>query len=98
MKNKIGTMILWIAIILAVIFIANAIIISQEKEINYTEFIQAIKEEKIEEINIGYDSDKVEFKYIGEKNINSVNIPDKQVFLNEISDEINAGQVKLLQE
>ncbi len=98
MKNKIGTMILWIAIILAVIFIANAIIISQEKEINYTEFIQAIKEEKIEEINMGYDSDKVEFKYIGEKNINSVNIPDKQVFLNEISDEINAGQVKLLQE
>ncbi len=98
MKKKLGTAILWISIILTIIFISDAIIRSQIKQINYTEFIQAIKEEKVEEINIGYDTEKVQFKYVGTKNLNTVNIPDKQVFLNEISEEINTGQVKLLQE
>ena len=98
MRKKLGTVILWISIILAVIFIADTIIRTQTKRVNYTEFIQAIKEEKVEDISINYDSDKVEFKYIGAKNINTVNIPDKQVFLNEISNEIALGKVKIIQQ
>ena len=98
MRKKLGTMILWISIILAVVLISDVIIKSQIKQINYTEFIQAIKEEKIEEITIGYDSDKVEFKFVGTKNINTVQIPDKQIFLNEVSDEISEGSLKITQE
>ena len=98
MKKKLGTAILWISIILVVIFISDAIINSQIKKVNYTEFIQAIKDEKIEDIIINYDSDKVEFRYIGAKNINTVNIPDKQVFLNEISEEIKIGKINVLQQ
>ena len=98
MKEKIKTIILWISIILIAIFLANLVIGKQSKSVNYTEFLQAVKENKIEQLDMGYDSDKAVFKYIGSKNLNSVNIPDKQIFLQEVSDEINSGRLKLLQE
>ena len=97
MKRKLGTAFFWIAIFLTVFLIGNAVLKAQSKTISYTEFIKAIREDKVENIDLSYESEKARFTYVGAKNINEVSIPDKQVFLNEINDEINEGKIKITQ-
>lgn len=95
MKNKFGTIFLWLAIIIVTVVVSDMLMNMQTKSTTYTEFIKNIKDKKVDEILISAEEDKAEYILKGEKNINSVNIPDKQSFLNSISEEIATGDVKL---
>ena len=62
-----------------------------ETNINYSEMVSAIKQEKIKKIKIA--SDKTYVRYIYNDKNARTNIPNDQVFLTEISDKIKDGFV-----
>ena len=62
-----------------------------ETNINYSEMVSAIKQEKVKKIKIA--SDKTYVRYIDNDKNARTNIPNDQVFLTEISDKIKDGFV-----
>ena len=80
-----------VLIILAVIIIAFNLSNNIEVNVNYTEMVSAIKQEKVKKIRISSDKTYVRYTY-NDKN-SKTNIPNDQVFLTEISDKIKDGFV-----
>ena len=62
-----------------------------EININYSEMISAIKQEKVKKMKISADKTYVKYVY-NDKNANT-NIPNDQVFLTEVSEKIKDGFV-----
>ena len=75
-----------VLIILAVIIIAFNLSNNIEVNVNYTEMVSAIKQEKVKKIRISSDKTYVRYTY-NDKN-SKTNIPNDQVFLTEVSDKI----------
>ena len=80
-----------VLIILAVIIIAFNLSNNIEVNVNYSEMVSAIKQEKVKKIKIA--SDKTYVRYIYNDKNARTNIPNDQVFLTEISDKIKDGFV-----
>ena len=80
-----------VLIILAVIIIAFNLSNNIEVNVNYTEMVSAIKQEKVKKIKISSDKTYVRYTY-NDKN-SKTNIPNDQVFLTEVSDKIKDGLV-----
>lgn len=80
-----------VLIILAVIIIAFNLSNNIEVNVNYTEMVSAIKQEKVKKIRISSDKTYVRYTY-NDKN-SRTNIPNDQVFLTEVSDKIKDGLV-----
>ena len=80
-----------VLIILAVLIIAFNLSNNIEVNVNYTEMVSAIKQEKVKKIRIS--SDKTYVRYIYNDKNARTNIPNDQVFLTEISDKIKDGFV-----
>ena len=80
-----------VLIILAVIIIAFNLSNNIEVNVNYTEMVSAIKQEKVKKIRIS--SDKTYVRYIYNDKNSKTNIPNDQVFLTEVSDKIKDGLV-----
>lgn len=91
MMKKIGNIvrIALVIVVIALIFInlKNGF----ETNINYSEMVSAIKQEKVKKIKIA--SDKTYVRYIYNDKNARTNIPNDQVFLTEISDKIKDGFV-----
>ena len=62
-----------------------------EININYSEMISAIKQEKVKKMKIS--ADKTYVKYVYNDKIAKTNIPNDQVFLTEVSEKIKDGFV-----
>ena len=80
-----------VLIILAVLIIAFNLSNNIEVNVNYTEMVSAIKQEKVKKIRISSDKTYVRYTY-NDKN-SKTNIPNDQVFLTEVSDKIKDGLV-----
>lgn len=80
-----------VLIILAVIIIAFNLSNNIEVNVNYTEMVSAIKQEKVKKIRISSDKTYIRYTY-NDKN-SKTNIPNDQVFLTEVSDKIKDGLV-----
>ena len=80
-----------VLIILAVLIIAFNLSNNIEVNVNYTEMVSAIKQEKVKKIRISSDKTYVRYTY-NDKN-SRTNIPNDQVFLTEVSDKIKDGLV-----
>ena len=80
-----------VLIILAVVIIAFNLSNNIEVNVNYTEMVSAIKQEKVKKIRISSDKTYVRYTY-NDKN-SKTNIPNDQVFLTEVSDKIKDGLV-----
>lgn len=80
-----------VLIILAVVIIAFNLSNNIEVNVNYTEMVSAIKQEKVKKIRISSDKTYVRYTY-NDKN-SRTNIPNDQVFLTEVSDKIKDGLV-----
>lgn len=80
-----------VLIILAVLIIAFNLSNNIEVNVNYTEMVSAIKQEKVKKIRIS--SDKTYVRYIYNDKNSKTNIPNDQVFLTEVSDKIKDGLV-----
>ena len=80
-----------VLIILAVLIIAFNLSNNIEVNVNYTEMVSAIKQEKVKKIRISSDKTYVRYTY-NDKN-SKTNIPHDQVFLTEVSDKIKDGLV-----
>ena len=80
-----------VLIILAVIIIAFNLSNNIEVNVNYTEMVSAIKQEKVKKIRISSDKTYVRYTY-NDKN-SKTNIPNDQVFLTEVSEKIKDGFV-----
>ncbi len=80
-----------VLIILAVLIIAFNLSSNIEVNVNYTEMVSAIKQEKVKKIRISSDKTYVRYTY-NDKN-SKTNIPNDQVFLTEVSDKIKDGLV-----
>lgn len=80
-----------VLIILAVIIIAFNLSNNIEVNVNYTEMVSAIKQEKVKKIRISSDKTYVRYTY-NDKN-SKTNIPNDQIFLTEVSDKIKDGLV-----
>ena len=80
-----------VLIILAVIIIVFNLSNNIEVNVNYTEMVSAIKQEKVKKIRISSDKTYVRYTY-NDKN-SKTNIPNDQVFLTEVSDKIKDGLV-----
>ena len=80
-----------VLIILAVVIIAFNLSNNIEVNVNYTEMVSAIKQEKVKKIRISSDKTYVRYTY-NDKN-SKTNIPNDQVFLTEVSDKMKDGLV-----
>ncbi len=80
-----------VLIILAVLIIAFNLSNNIEVNVNYTEMVSAIKQEKVKKIRIS--SDKTYVRYIYNDKNSKTNIPNDQVFLTEVSDKIKDGLI-----
>lgn len=80
-----------VLIILAVLIIVFNLSNNIEVNVNYTEMVSAIKQEKVKKIRISSDKTYVRYTY-NDKN-SKTNIPNDQVFLTEVSDKIKDGLV-----
>ena len=81
---------------IALVIVVIALIFMNSKNgfeinINYSEMISAIKQEKVKKMKISADKTYVKYVY-NDKNAKT-NIPNDQVFLTEISDKIKDGFV-----
>ena len=91
MMKKIGNIIRIALVIVVIALIFMNLKNGFETNINYSEMVSAIKQEKIKKIKIA--SDKTYVRYIYNDKNARTNIPNDQVFLTEISDKIKDGFV-----
>ena len=91
MMKKIGNIVRIALVIVVIALIFMNLKNGFETNINYSEMVSAIKQEKIKKIKIA--SDKTYVRYIYNDKNARTNIPNDQVFLTEISDKIKDGFV-----
>ena len=91
MMKKIGNIIRIALVIVVIALIFMNLKNGFETNINYSEMVSAIKQEKVKKIKIA--SDKTYVRYIYNDKNARTNIPNDQVFLTEISDKIKDGFV-----
>ena len=91
MMKKIGNIIRIALVIVVIALIFMNLKNGFETNINYSEMVSAIKQEKVKKIKIA--SDKTYVRYIYNDKNARTNIPNAQVFLTEISDKIKDGFV-----
>ena len=89
--KKVGNIVRIALIIVVIALIFMNLKNGFETNINYSEMVSAIKQEKIKKIKIA--SDKTYVRYIYNDKNARTNIPNDQVFLTEISDKIKDGFV-----
>ncbi len=89
----IKSILIWIILIILSVVIIEGIQNRINKDVNYTNLVKGIKENKITEIKITYDNSTASYK---EKEIEKkVQIPSMDKFIEEISKEINDGKVNV---
>ena len=91
MMKKIGNIVRIALVIVVIALIFMNLKNGFETNINYSEMVSAIKQEKVKKIRISSDETYVRYTY-NDKN-SRTNIPNDQVFLTEISDKIKDGFV-----
>ena len=91
MMKKIGNIVRIALVIVVIALIFMNLKNGFETNINYSEMVSAIKQEKVKKIKIATDKTYVRYIY-NDKNART-NIPNDQVFLTEISDKIKDGFV-----
>lgn len=91
MMKKIGNIVRIVLVIVVIALIFMNLKNGFETNINYSEMVSAIKQEKVKKIKIA--SDKTYVRYIYNDKNARTNIPNDQVFLTEISDKIKDGFV-----
>lgn len=91
MMKKIGNIVRIALVIVVIALIFMNLKNGFETNINYSEMVSAIKQEKVKKIKIASDKTYVRYIY-NDKNVRT-NIPNDQVFLTEISDKIKDGFV-----
>lgn len=91
MMKKIGNIVRIALVIVVIALIFMNLKNGFETNINYSEMVSAIKQEKVKKIKIA--SDKTYVRYIYNDKNARTNIPNDQVFLTEISDKIKDGFV-----
>ena len=91
MMKKIGNIVRIALVIVVIALIFMNLKNGFEININYSEMISAIKQEKVKKMKISADKTYVKYVY-NDKNAKT-NIPNDQVFLTEISDKIKDGFV-----
>ena len=91
MMKKIGNIVRIALVIVVIALIFMNLKNGFETNINYSERVAAIKQEKVKKIKIA--SDKTYVRYIYNDKNARTNIPNDQVFLTEISDKIKDGFV-----
>ena len=91
MMKKIGNIVRIALVIVVIALIFMNLKNGFETNINYSEMVPAIKQEKVKKIKIA--SDKTYVRYIYNDKNARTNIPNDQVFLTEISDKIKDGFV-----
>lgn len=91
MMKKIGNIVRIALVIVVIALIFMNLKNGFETNINYSEMVSAIKQEKVKKIKIA--SDKTYVRYIYNDKSARTNIPNDQVFLTEISDKIKDGFV-----
>ena len=91
MMKKIGNIVRIALVIVVIALIFMNLNNGFETNINYSEMVSAIKQEKVKKIKIA--SDKTYVRYIYNDKNARTNIPNDQVFLTEISDKIKDGFV-----
>ena len=91
MMKKIGNIVRIALVIVVIALIFMNLKNGFETNINYSEMVSAIKQEKVKKIKIA--SDKTYVRYIYNEKKARTNIPNDQVFLTEISDKIKDGFV-----
>ena len=91
MMKKIGNIVRIALVIVVIALIFMNLKNGFETNINYSEMVSAIKQEKEKKIKIA--SDKTYVRYIYNDKNARTNIPNDQVFLTEISDKIKDGFV-----
>ena len=91
MMKKIGNIVRIALVIVVIALIFMNLKNGFETNINYSEMVSAIKQEKVKKIKIA--SDKTYVRYIYNDKNARTNIPNDQVFLTEISDKIKDGLV-----
>ena len=89
--KKVGNIVRIALIIVVIALIFMNLKNGFEININYSEMVSAIKQEKVKKIKIA--SDKTYVRYIYNDKNARTNIPNDQVFLTEISDKIKDGFV-----
>ena len=89
--KKVGNIVRIALIIVVIALIFMNLKNGFEININYSEMISAIKQEKVKNMKISADKTYVKYVY-NDKNART-NIPNDQVFLTEISDKIKDGFV-----
>lgn len=89
MMKKIGNIVRIALVIVVIALIFMNLKNGFETNINYSEMVSAIKQEKVKKIKIA--SDKTYVRYIYNDKNARTNIPNDQVFLTEISDKIKDG-------
>lgn len=91
MMKKIGNIVRIALVIVVIALIFMNLKNGFETNINYSEMVSAIKQEKVKKIKIA--SDKTYVRYIYNDKNARTNIPNDQIFLTEISDKIKDGFV-----
>ena len=91
MMKKIGNIVRIALVIVVIALIFMNLKNGFETNINYSEMVSAIKQEKVKRIKIA--SDKTYVRYIYNDKNARTNIPNDQVFLTEITDKIKDGFV-----
>ena len=89
--NKVGNIVRIALIIVVIALIFMNLKNGFEININYSEMISAIKQEKVKKMKISADKTYVKYVY-NDKNAKT-NIPNDQVFLTEVSEKIKDGFV-----
>ena len=89
--KKVGNIVRIALIIVVIALIFMNLKNGFEVNVNYSEMISAIKQEKVKKMKISADKTYVKYVY-NDKNAKT-NIPNDQVFLTEISDKIKDGFV-----
>ena len=101
MKNGIKTLAIWIILIIICVGLLSGLLNDSDKKMNYSELIQEINQGEVSEIEISSDKETV---YVTEKNsdvtskIKEVTIPSLDTFMEEISENIAAGQIVVTQD
>ena len=95
MKNRLKTFAIWAIILIIVMFVVPSIWDSAANNLTYSELVQMIEDEKVEEIEISYSGEDAKVKIKDDSIKKSVNIADVENLMENLNDKMKKSDIKV---
>ena len=95
MKNRLKTFAIWTIILIIALFVIPSIWDSTSNNLTYSELVQKIDEDQVEEIEISYSGESAKIKLKDDSTKKEVNVADVENLMDNLNDKMKKSDIKV---